>query len=330
MRAFLILGLLRLFAALPLPQAHRLGSVLGWLAAHTPNSLRRVTRANLALCFPDQRPAARTRLLGLSLAELGKTAVELGALWLQDTASIKSQVKQVSGQELVDAALKRGKGVILASPHLGAWEMAGLYASSLYPLTSLYRPLRLSALDTVIRQARERLGARLVATDAAGIRALYRALKRGEAVGVLPDQEPSAGGGLFAPFFGVSAYTMVLLARLAQGSQAPVFFAYAERLPRGAGYHLRFSPAPDDFHALPLAQAVAMTNALVERCVRALPEQYQWSYKRFRTRPQAADRDINAALATTPSHVSTDLHSAIVRPLLRKPYGSPRCHNQRK
>ncbi len=290
MRATLIKLLLRLFARLPLRMAHAVGAIIGTWFVFMPNKLRTITRTNVALCFPAMAEQERTRLLHRSLIETGKTMTEMGALWLWPEDKMLALVSQVSGEHLVKEALAQGKGVILATPHLGSWETVGLYCSAHYPITSLYRPPRMSELDNMMRAARQRLGATLVPTDAGGIRALYRALEKGEMVGILPDQEPGAGTGIFAPLFGVPAYTMVLVARLALKTKAQVIFTYAERLPLSSGYHLHFLRAPSVLHEGSVEEATCAVNSMVEECVRALPDQYQWSYKRFRSRPAGERR----------------------------------------
>lgn len=282
----LITWLLRAFAALPLPLAHAVGKLVGWGLILIPNELRRISRINIPLCLPELKLAQQRRLLRASLIESGKTMTEAGALWLWPTSRLLKMVKAASGEEHLRAALASGKGAILAVPHLGAWEMMGLYSSAHYPITSLYRPPRLAEMDELVRHGRERLGAKLVAADAGGVRALYQTLGRGELVGMLPDQEPGAGNGVFAPLFGIQANTMALLSRLAIKTGAQVIFGYAERLPRGQGYHLHFITAPPAIHQEPLEQSVAAMNAMVEGLVRQRPEQYQWGYKRFRTRPE--------------------------------------------
>jgi KDO2-lipid IV(A) lauroyltransferase len=286
MRARLIKLLLSLFAALPLPVAHAIGTVLGFALIVLPNSLRRITKINLDLCYPELDTRARARLARRSLMETGKTIMEMGAMWCWPATQLLGKMRAVSGLDVADAAHRRGRGVIFASPHLGCWEMAGLYVSSRYPMTTLYRPPRLAALEALSREARARLGARLVPTDASGVRALYQALGRGEAVGILPDQNPDPGGGVFAPFFGMPAYTMVLIARLTRKTGAALIITYAERLPRGAGYQLHMIEAPEEFASAAPEQAGAILNRLIEDGVRAHPEQYQWSYKRFRVRPE--------------------------------------------
>lgn len=276
---------LRACAALPFRGAHAVGAALGSLLAVVPGRMRDVTHRNVALCYPELSPEARRRLARRSLRETGRTVAEMGALWHWPRARVLGLVREVTGQEAVDAAHRAGRGLILLTPHLGNWELVGLYCSTRFPLTSLYRPPRMTDLETYMRRSRERFGARLVPTTAGGLRQLYRTLRCGGAIGILPDQEPQAGHGVFAPFFGIEAYTMTLLARLLQRHEAPVFFVYSERLARGRGFRIHFAPLGTDFEvADPVAVCTAM-NAAVEAGVRRIPQQYQWNYKRFRTRP---------------------------------------------
>ena len=279
-------ALVWLSARLPLRVSHAVGGALGALGWYFSGRTRVVTERNLALCLPELDGPARRALARQSFVETGKTLLEAGALWSTSKEDVARLAREVSGQEYVNEAIAAGRGVILAGPHLGAWEMVGLYWSTQYPITSLYRPPRVAALGEPIHNGREHLGAQLVPTDASGVKALLRALKRGQLAGILPDQEPPAeGGGVFAPFFGTPAWTMRLLTRLAQRSDALVVFTYAERLAKGRGYHIHVVPAPSGIaDEDPLVAARAL-NAGVEQCVRACAAQYQWSYKRFRKRP---------------------------------------------
>lgn len=272
---------------LPLSWVHALATGLGrLLLLIAPTRVLRVTRINLALCFPELSEQARERLVRESLLETAKTYAELGALWRWPLERVLGLVRDVSGEELLRESLEAGQGVILLTPHLGAWEMAGLYASARYPMTSLYRPSRHAGLEPWVRAARQRGGGSLVPTDARGLRALRQALARGDLAGILPDHEPSRSGkGLFADFLGVPAFTAALVPRLARQTGARVIFTYAERLPGGQGFHIHYLEAPGDILAENLAQAVKALNQGIEACVRRCPEQYQWSYKRFKTRP---------------------------------------------
>jgi KDO2-lipid IV(A) lauroyltransferase len=153
-------------------------------------------------------------------------------------------------------------------------------------MVCMYRPPRQQSFDAIIRDSRQRTGTRVVPTDAQGIKALFQSLKQGEVVGILPDQDPrDAGSAVFAPFFGVQANTMTLISRLAAKTGAAVIFTFAERLPSGQGFRLHLMPAPPQIADPDPQRAAAALNAGVEACVRMAPAQYQWSYKRFRSRP---------------------------------------------
>jgi len=288
-RALLLKSLFRVLSRLPLRATHALGAAIGWLFAVIPNKRRRTAEINLKLCFPEMQEYARARLARRHLMEFGKAFTETAVLWTRNAEEFGQLVRKVSGEELIKNAMRHGKGLILAMPHLGAWELVSLYCSRRYPLTTMYRTPPMSAFGHMMRAARERFGARLVSGEKNGIRALYRALENGEMVAILPDQVPaSRSGAVHAPFFGIPASTMVLLSRLAMKTQAPVVFAYAERLPRGQGYHVHFLMGQAGINGRDLERSVALVNAMVEHCVRALPEQYQWVYKRFRNQPKGA------------------------------------------
>lgn len=272
-------------AALPLPLSHGLGYVVGRGLALFPGRLHRDITTNIALCLPHLSKHEQRRLIGKTLVETAKTLMEAGALWLRPGQMSLKLIREVDGNKHVIDARKKGKGVILVTPHLGAWEAAGLYGAANFSMTCLYRPLRIPQLEKMVRHARNRLGANYVPATSSGIRALYSALRKGGAVAMLPDQEPQAGTGIFSPFFDVPAYSMVFLSRLAAKTGAPLVFAWCERLSFGRGYILHFRPAPQDVYAIDTETSVAAINRAVENCIMECPEQYQWGYRRFKTRP---------------------------------------------
>ena len=286
MQALLVRLLFGIFSLLPLRAAHALGVGIGTLFWLFPNRRRRTAETNLHLCYPALADAERAALARASLREYAKGFVELGTLWTRDDAHLRELVRESRGEAAVRSAFSAGKGVIIAAPHLGAWELIGLYCSVLGKINSMFRIPPMSQVGSAMRAARERFGAKLVPADGSGVRALMKALARGEAIGILPDQVPGdMSGAVFAPFFGQPAATMVLLSRLAARSGAPVFFSFAERLPRGGGYRLHFLPAPPEVASDDNIVAATAVNVMVEQCVRLAPAQYQWVYKRFRVRP---------------------------------------------
>jgi KDO2-lipid IV(A) lauroyltransferase len=285
-----ICAVLRLLARLPYSFVQGIGAGLGWLAGRIPNRHRRITERNIELCFPGLSRGERRRLTRRSLVETGKTLTESLYLWLGDEGRIKSLDQGASGWEHVEKAMTLGKGVIVISPHLGSWEYVGVYCAARYPMTCMYRPPRQAQFDTIVRQGRERTGMSIVPTNTKGIRALLQVLRKGEIVGILPDQDPRDSGGTFAPFFGIPANTMTLVSKLVSKTGAVPIFAFAERLPGSRGFHMHFIPAPEGTGDADDDRAARAINEGVETLVRMAPAQYQWSYKRFRTRPEGEPR----------------------------------------
>jgi len=277
--------LLRMLGWLPLTWAQAMGGWLGLLTFWSNGRSREVTDTNLALCFPEMPTDERRRLSRQAFRETGRGLAEMGAMWTWDAERLRDAVVEVRGRELLDAAVASGRGVLIAAPHLGCWELTSHYAQLHgLRLTALFRPPRQSALGPLVRASRERFGARLVPTAVSGIRELHRALRRGECVGILPDQDPGSTGGVFAPFFGVPTATMPLFGRLARQSGAVLLVAYAERL-AGGRYRLHLKAGDERMRdADPLVAATAL-NAAVEACVREVPAQYLWIYRRFKSRP---------------------------------------------
>jgi KDO2-lipid IV(A) lauroyltransferase len=284
----LIKALLYFFALFPLRFIHALATRLGIWLAHRPQlSVTQITQINIRLCFPHLSENQQNLLIEKSLIETAKTFTELSALWLWRKERVLRLVRRIENEACLQQAMQAGKGVILLTPHLGAWELAGLYASSHYSLTALYRPPKLIGLQNLIQSARQRAGGKCVAIDQAGVRALLQTLRRGEVVGILPDQVPQeTKAGIFAPFFNIPTYTMTLVSRLAQKTGATVIFTYAHRLPTGQGFSLHFLPAPTEIYSPNLIHSVLALNQGIQQCILACPEQYQWSYKRFKRRPE--------------------------------------------
>ncbi|NOU00549.1 MAG: lysophospholipid acyltransferase family protein [Gallionella sp.] len=278
MTSFIFKIIFRFLASLPLSWLHSLGALLGHFmfvmskqyAARTEENLR---QAHLATDEPHY-----ATLLKQSINEAGKGIVELPWVWGRPLEQVCATVQSCQGWEHIEAAHKRGKGIILLTPHWGCFEVVGLYVGQRLPLTCLYRSPKQAWLETIMRGGRERGLAKLATADVSGVRVLFKALKRGEAIGLLPDQVPSNGEGEWINFFSRPAYTMTLSGRLAQSSGATVVLAYAERLPQGRGYAMRIEPLSLDFEqSVPL-----QINAALERVIATAPAQYLWSYNRYK------------------------------------------------
>lgn len=251
----------------------------------------KVSKINIQLCFPEMDNETQESLLKNSLVELGKQLTEMGPMWLWPTEKTLSLLTRISGQEYLHEAMASGKGVILLTPHLGCWEIAGLYLGANIPVTILYSRPKIAALDEIVRTARIRSGATLVAADASGVKSIFKSLRQGKGTGILPDQSPDdINSGVFAPFFGIQTLTMTFIAKLASKTDAQIVIGYAERLPKGRGYHLHIRKADAQIANPDALLSATALNQTIEDYIREVPSQYQWSYKRFKKRPEGENK----------------------------------------
>ena len=282
-----MLSLFRALSRCPLWLLHALGALLGWITYGASPTYRRRFQANVrqaGIAPADARPA---------IAAAGRMVAELPFLWLRPAGEPIRPGVRWEGEALILAALRERRGVVMLTPHMGSFEVtaqacAERFADVSGPITVLYRPARKAVLRAVMDESRARPGVATAPATLAGVRQMIRALRRGEVVGLLPDQVPPAGMGVWAPFFGRPAYTMTLAARLVQQTGAVPLLIWGERLARGAGYVVRVSAFDE---ALPAAagdestqaESAAVINRAMERLIRQCPGQYLWGYNRYKT-----------------------------------------------
>ena len=286
----LLYALAALIGRLPLRALHRLGDAIGWLLRVLNAREARVARSNLAIVYPLLDLPARKNLLRAVLRETARTACETLRFWTRPEHDNQRLIGNVYGQESFDAALASGRGLIIAAPHYGNWELLNQWLAARTPITVLYRRPEHPSGEAFLRRVRGRANVRQLPAEGPAMRGLFKALNAGGVVGILPDQRPKAGDGLFAPFFGIETLSMTLLPRLAQRTGASVLFAIAERrygAPESSGtrFDVRLIPAPEALHDADLQSAVAAMNAAVQAIAERDPTQYQWTYKRFSQRP---------------------------------------------
>lgn len=285
-RASTLHALLWLLGRLPLPLLQTLGAGIGTLARHLGLREARVARRSLELCLPELTSEARSALWRRNLAETGRTLTETLHFWTHPASHNLCHIEAVDGDAHLQAALASGRGIIIAAPHLGNWELLNQWLATRAALTIVYRPPRRAWMDALYRRVRAQPSVTQVRAETSGMRILYRHLQQGRMVGILPDQQPKRGGdGVFAPFFGIPALTMTLLPRLAQRTGACVLTAVAVRQPNGR-FRIRLQTAPEHIAATDPQTGARALNAALEHCIRQVPEQYQWSYKRFTIRPE--------------------------------------------
>lgn len=271
--------LFRLSARLPLALLHWLGGVLGWLVYWGSPTYRRRFRENAALAGLDGQQSRA------AIAATGRLVTEIPWLWLQPQ-SVKQPLLRWRNENLVEEALARGKGALLMTPHLGSFEaaaqgVAGHFSPRHGAMTVLYKPSKTAWFDAILREVRSAPGLEPAPTTMAGVRHLLKALKQGRAVGLLPDQVPAQGLGVWAPFFGKPAYTMTLAIRLSRQTGAPMLMVWGDRLPGGLGYELNVEPLDVPLDGTDEVAAAAM-NAQMERLILRRPDLYLWGYARYK------------------------------------------------
>ena len=281
-----MLSLFRFFARWPLRLLHALGALIGWITYAASPTYRARFKANVAV---SGVPWAQARG---AIAEAGRMVAELPWLWMRPMDEPLSGRVRLDGAELIEAALAKGKGLLLLTPHLGSFEICAQAVAEQFgarvPVTVLFRPARKEILRSLVDGSRERPGLLTAPATLAGVRQMIRALRKGEMVGLLPDQVPPEGLGVWAPFFGQPAYTMTLAGRLVQQTGCELLLIWGERLPRGQGFVVRLLKAPVIGPEDTPESAATTVNLAMEQMIRHAPGQYLWAYQRYKN-PRGLD-----------------------------------------
>lgn len=279
----LSIALLRFCALLPLPVLQRIGRLIGRLVANfTGSGPSRTVHANLQLCFPDKDPAWHRQMTRASLQSTGMTALEFAKTWGMPPEYSLGMIREVHGAEHFQEALAAGKGVIAIVPHWGTWEFMNAWLNQYVAPVIMYKPGDQPGVDAMVAEARSRLRTTVVPTDESGVRATFKALRQGGFTAILPDHIPQENGGVQAPFFGITTLTGVIVPKLASRTGCAVIQLACIRRAEGDGFTVHVLPAdPDIGHDDVVIGATAM-NRSMEQLIRMAPEQYQWTYKRFK------------------------------------------------
>lgn len=286
----LVVGFLRLFALLPWRAVQGLGGFIGWLMWKLPNRSREVARTNLSKCLPELNAAEQERLLEKSLKQIGKTFTESACAWIWPADKTLRLVKEVEGLEVLEQALASGKGVVGITSHLGNWEVLNhFYCAQCKPII-FYRPPKLKAVDDLLQRQRVQLGNKVAPSTREGIISVIKEVRKGGAVGIPADPEPSEGSGVFVPFLGTQALTSKFVPGMLTGGKAVGVFLHALRLEDGSGYKVILEAAPPAMYDEDVEVAVAAMSGVIERYVRSWPTQYMWTMKRFKKRPAGERR----------------------------------------
>ena len=268
---------LSLCSILPLRINHIIGALIGKFLYIIGSEAKKVSAQNIKICFPELANKDRESLVKNALIHTGKNLTESGLIWNQSFSKNADYVSVFNGEHYLD----NSKKTILLVPHIGCWELTGRVIANSRKVTFMYKPLRSQKQNNYLFKRRNKGNLTMASADKSGILKIQRALKHSELVGILPDQDPGEDGGIKVPFFNQQANTMTLLAKIAKKNDAQVLMFWAKRLPKGRGFELNLEPL--NLNGDTLEEQVALMNLCIETLIRKMPEQYLWSYKRFKT-----------------------------------------------
>ena len=293
LQTLIVYGLMTLMSWFPRRLSGLLGNFIGYLNLKFQTRSAKVTRTNIDLCFPELTEIERSRLVAQSLKNTGKNVMETPAAWMGSFNRMSKWITRVENREVLDQAYAQGNGVVIILPHLGNWELFNVYYAHhpMGEMAGLYQPPDKPYLQRIMEEIRGRFGNELVPTTRQGITRLYRCLGNGGLVTILPDQVPETGD--FVDFFGEKALTDRLISRLIAKTGARVVCCFIKRLPENNGFSACFREPDADIYATDRITSMAGVNKSVEACVREVPAQYQWEYKRYRERPSGELRVYN-------------------------------------
>jgi len=281
---WLALLFLRTVAMLPLPMIWLVGAVLGSLLYPLMTRRRHIAATNIRACFPERSSRDQRRLVRAHFRSFVQAALATPISWWGSEKRMKRLVR-TPGKEHFDRALAEKKPVILLVAHFVAIEVAGMVLAPDYYMIDMYKRPKNRFFDWLIRTRRSRFGGLLVERRE-GIKPVIRGLRKGGSFYYLSDQDQGREGAVFAPFFGVPAATLTALSRLTQLTDAVVIPCFARQLPWGRGYELIFQPPLENFPSDDVLADTVRMNKVIEDAVRTMPEQYFWSHRRFKTRPE--------------------------------------------
>ncbi|RYZ93225.1 MAG: lipid A biosynthesis acyltransferase, partial [Moraxellaceae bacterium] len=275
--------LLKLIAALPLSSLRYLASGVASLIMLMPNAgMRWVVRVNLNIAYPALDPVERQQLEKASVYSQCLTAAESVKSWGMPTDYSLAQILSVTGTEVLVNALKNPNGVIAVVPHFGTWELMNAWLNQYASPVIMYKPSKDAGVDRFMLEARQRLNATLVTTDESGVRAIFKALKKGGFTAILPDHVPDQSGGIYAPLYGQQVLTTTLVSRLAQKTQCTVLGLSCIRRHDLSGFDIICEQIDPAITTADLQHSVSVLNHAIEGMIARAPAQYMWGYKRFK------------------------------------------------
>jgi len=283
-KIFLIKLLFLPFTILPLSWAQAIGNFIGKKVLILNKKRLKIVQTNLLACFPKHTKTQINDLTIKVASESGKWMMESAGTWFGNPEKLKLRITD-KNRELMDAAFKKQKGVVVVLPHFGNWEMANFCLPQYYPCGDMYKPMNSETAEQIILDSRSRSGLALFPVNGRGVRKAFKHLKKGKVLVVLADHLPSREAGVYAPFFGLPALTGKLTHSLIRHNHSEAVLATTRRKPKGKGFELEFHPLKGMQTDDPV-EAATQLNSAIEKAIMIAPEQYQWVYKRFDKQPR--------------------------------------------
>ena len=271
--------LMGLLSLLPLSALRGLGAWIGRMAYCLDKKYARSIQTNASIAGYDS-PEFWLENAG----HVGQGAAELAYLWSNKVSKILPHVK-VTGWDAVEQLRAQGRGILMLTPHMGAFELLSLWIGAHAPFVAMYRQPRIAAVESIMLAGRERFDVQMATADIKGIRVMLRHLKNKGLVGLLPDQVPDGQGeAVVADVFGRPAMTMTLPAKLLRQTGAGLVIMFAKRVAAPHRFELYFEVVDAAMTGEPATDALTI-NQYMEKLIRMAPEQYLWNYNRYKRLP---------------------------------------------
>ncbi len=283
-KGILLIALIKMFAYLPVSISQSITGSLAWLVYHFKTKNRKTTEVNLKLCYPHLKQNEIDKLTRDSIKSTSHLITEIPRVWIRPYNKTAELIHHVEGEELLtkDTTVPT-VGTLIITPHIGNWEVLFQYMLQKYTVSALYRPPKIAELEPVMRTGRQQSGGNIIRTTRMEARKMLKVLKNGEFLILLPDQNPKDGSGVFAPFYGIPAYTMTLLQGLVKRTKANIIMATAIR--SNGGYSIHFNDVNIE-PSLSDEDYATQLNLYLQKTIDKNPEQYEWAYKRFKKAPE--------------------------------------------
>jgi KDO2-lipid IV(A) lauroyltransferase len=276
--------LARAISVLPLPIVAGVGAVLGELLFIVIPSRRRITMRNISACFPALSRFQVWRLARRNYRAMSQAIFDTAISWWSSDKRLR-RLTRYTNREVYDEALQGDRPIILLMGHFIVMEVGGLALSMERPLIDIYKAPSNPVAHLLAVHGLNRSGFATLVEKHEGLKPVIRAMKKGEPLCYLPDQDQGTANSVFVPFFDIPAATLNLLGKLAKTTNAIVIPCFARQLSWGRGYEVIFKDALRDYPVGDEVRDAARMNKVIENAVREMPEQYFWVHKRFKTRP---------------------------------------------